>query len=136
MFVSTTTVITFLSVFTSSIALAEGSASAHGAHARAHHSKRNFAPNGIDARNLGASVATRTVEDRSIASAGGWSLSVGNGTCPSGTASCFGDLTGNAMTSNRWNECCPTGTTPMLQCGTYVNTGQPYACCPLGTNYP
>ena len=53
-------------------------------------------------------------------------------TCPAGTFSCFTDLTGNQKTQNREENCCPAGTVPELFCGTYVNTGQPYACCPMG----
>lgn len=131
---TTTTLLTFLSVIASSSSslVVDGGSVAHG---RAyHHTKnRNIAPNDLDAREFEgrAQPLESEIRDRSIASAGGWSLSVGNGTCPPGTASCFGDLTGVEMTTKRWNECCPIGSQPMLQCGTYVNTGQPYACCPL-----
>jgi hypothetical protein len=74
-----------------------------------------------------------SITKRSLVAAGGWSLSTTDGiiTCPVGTASCFGDLTGNKKTQNRGENCCPSGTFPRLDCGTYVNTGQPYACCPL-----
>lgn len=76
-------------------------------------------------------AAFGALDVRSIAAAGGWSLST-PGNCPAGSATCFSNLTGNALTTNRMQNCCPYGTTPRLDCGTYVNTGQPYACCPLG----
>ena len=79
---------------------------------------------------------------RTLATSGGWSLSVETGgSCPSDTATCFSNQTGIYEVFNRTGvdgtfdrgqECCPSGTTPRLDCGTYVNNGQPYACCPLG----
>lgn len=63
------------------------------------------------------------------------------GTCPAGSKTCFSDQTGVYSefnrtgvegTFSRGEECCPLGTEPRLDCGTYVNNGQPYACCPLG----
>ena len=80
--------------------------------------------------------------ERTLVPGGGWSLSLPSGsTCPGETATCFSNLTGVSEifdrtgvpgTFDRGQECCPSGTTPRLHCGTYVNIGQPYACCPLG----
>jgi hypothetical protein len=72
------------------------------------------------------------VSKRAILPLGGWSLSATYQACPAGTFSCFTDQTGNKKTQNREENCCPAGTVPELFCGTYVNTGQPYACCPIG----
>jgi hypothetical protein len=87
-------------------------------------------------------VARGTLFERTIVANGGWSLSMPVGsTCPDQTATCFSNLTGVSETFDRTGvsgtfdrgqECCPSGTTPRLDCGTYVNIGQPYACCPLG----
>ncbi|KAG9247329.1 hypothetical protein BJ878DRAFT_477489 [Calycina marina] len=80
--------------------------------------------------------------ERTIVAAGGWSLMTEiDGGCPAQTATCFSNLTGVYDSFNRTGtpgifrrgeECCPYGTTPRLDCGTYVNDGQPYACCPIG----
>ena len=85
----------------------------------AHYGNAKFHPKAAEAK-------------RSIIPAGGWSLSMAYAACPVGTFSCFTDQTGNVITQNREQNCCPEGTTPELFCGTYVNTGQPYACCPIG----
>lgn len=74
--------------------------------------------------------------------AGGWSLKMEiGGTCPTATQTCFSNQTGVYNEFNRTGvpgvfsrgeECCPFGSSPRLDCGTYVNNGQPFACCPLG----
>jgi hypothetical protein len=80
---------------------------------------------------------------------GGWALQLPVlSSCPAGTATCFSNQTsyptstfprtGVTGTFSRGQECCPSqgwegedeGTT--LGCGTYVNVGQPFACCPVG----
>jgi len=81
------------------------------------------------------------VEERTITELGGWSLMVEIGTsCPAATATCYGNQTGVYDEFNRTGvvgaftrgeECCPYGSSPRLDCGTYVNNGQPFACCPL-----
>lgn len=93
---------------------------------------------------LSSAHATRALINRDIIQKGGWSLSVPQGaSCPITTTSCFTNQTGNFKTPSRGENCCPSQElvydneygqqvqTPLL-CGTYVNTGQPYACCPLG----
>jgi len=86
----------------------------------------------------GLELASREV----IPAKGGWSLQMPTGsTCPTWTSTCFSnqtgvydvfDRTGVNGTFSRGQECCPKGTDPELFCGTYVNIGQPYACCPIG----
>ncbi len=79
-----------------------------------------------------ASATPTKTMPRSIPALGGWSLSMGVDACPAGSSSCFTDQTGLQWTQNRMQNCCPVNTVPELYCGTYVNTGQPYACCPIG----
>ena len=82
------------------------------------------------------------LEERIIVPVGGWSLKMEiGGVCPSATQTCFSNMTGvyNEFSRtgvpgvfSRGEECCPFGSSPRLDCGTYVNNGQPFACCPLG----
>jgi len=82
------------------------------------------------------------LEERIIVPVGGWSLKMEiGGSCPTATQTCFSNMTGVYNEFNRTGvpgvfsrgeECCPFGSSPRLDCGTYVNNGQPFACCPLG----